>query len=189
MRKSKKEAAETRERILTTASHQFRTNGIVATGLADLMSEAGLTRGGFYKHFGSKDQLVAEAVGLALDSVIAEMKTKGLEGGGIASILESYLCEAHRDNRQDGCVLSAIGSEFSRADLHTREIVTNGFLRMVEILEARLKGMTKGDSRARALFTVSAMIGAVTMSRIVTDAELSSNVLRATKLSLERKSC
>jgi len=61
MRKSKKEAAATREKILKTASHEFRKNGIVATGLADLMHEAGLTRGGFYKHFESKDQLVAEA--------------------------------------------------------------------------------------------------------------------------------
>jgi TetR/AcrR family transcriptional repressor of nem operon len=176
------------EKILKTASHEFRKNGIVATGLADLMHEAGLTRGGFYKHFESKDQLVAEATALALDSVIAQMKANGLEAeGGISTILENYLSEKHRDNRQDGCALSAIGSEFTRSDFHTREVATNGFLRMVEILEAQLKGASKTDARNRALFSVSAMIGAVTMSRVITNRELSRKVLQVAKDSLGPK--
>lgn len=182
MRKSKKEAAVTREKILKTASHELRKNGIVATALADLMSEAGLTRGGFYKHFESKDQLVAEATALALDSLIAKLTAIGSEaGGGIGAILENYLCERHRDNRMDGCALSAIGIEFARSDSHTREIATNGFLRMVEILEAQFKGINKAEAHNRALFFLSAMIGAVTMSRVVTDEKLSRKVLRATK--------
>jgi TetR/AcrR family transcriptional repressor of nem operon len=189
VRKSKTEAAATRDRILAVASHEFRRNGIVATGLAELMEGAGLTRGGFYKHFDSKDQLVAEATGLALDSVVEQMKVNGSEdGGGIEALLESYLCEKHRDNPQDGCVLGAIGSEFARSDLHTREIATSGFLRMVEVLEGQFKGVSKAEARNRALFLVSAMIGAVTMARIVTDQELSKKVLRVAKETLEQKS-
>jgi TetR/AcrR family transcriptional regulator, transcriptional repressor for nem operon len=190
MRKSKQAAAATREKIVETASREFRKNGIVATGLADLMSQAGLTRGGFYKHFESKDQLVAETTALALGSVIAQMKANVSEArDGIGTILDNYLSEKHRDNRQDGCALSAIGSEFARCDIGTREVATSGFLRMVEIVEGQFKGVSKTEARNRALFSVSAMIGAVTMSRVVTDRELSRKILRVVKGSLERKLC
>src|SRR5258708_38759124 len=89
MKKSKKEAAETRQRIVKTASAEFRRNGINGTGLSDLMSAAGLTHGGFYRHFDSKDQLVAESCAAAVDSMVESLtsalsrKTKrsGLEAG------------------------------------------------------------------------------------------------------------
>src|SRR5271167_1062842 len=73
MRKSREEAAETRKRIVRAAAREFRENGIVATGLADLMKAAGLTHGGFYKHFASKDQLVAEATVAAMGSILEEL--------------------------------------------------------------------------------------------------------------------
>ena len=186
MRKSKREAAATRESILRAASREFRKNGIVATGLTELMQSAGLTtRGGFYKHFESKDQLVAEAAATALDCVVAEMKTNSAEsGGGIDALLASYLCERHRDNPQDGCALGAIGSEFARADAHTRDIVTDGFRRMTEVMASQFKGVGKAEARDRALFYISAMIGAITMSRVVSDRELSRKVLQATRHAL-----
>src|SRR5271169_5052526 len=128
MRKSREEAAQTRKRIVTAAASQFRKNGIVATGLADLMTAAGLTHGGFYKHFESKDQLVAEACAEALEVLIQKLTAAG---SGAAT---TYLSTRHRDDPSDGCPLSAIGCELSRIDAKTRAVATEGFLKLVEIM-------------------------------------------------------
>src|SRR5216684_2476087 len=94
MRKSREEAAQTRKRIVTAAAGEFRKNGIVATGLADLMTAAGLTHGGFYKHFESKDQLVAEACAEAVGVLIGKVKAAASAGPGAAAA--AYLSTAHR---------------------------------------------------------------------------------------------
>ena len=116
MRKSREEAAQTRKRIVEAASCEFRKNGIVATGLNDLMKAAELTHGGFYKHFESKDQLVAEACAEAVEAVIEMMEDQPT----INAALATYLSARHRDNPASGCPLSAIGSELSRSDKKTR---------------------------------------------------------------------
>ena len=112
MRKSREEAAQTRRRIVEAASCEFRKNGIVATGLNDLMKAAGLTHGGFYKHFESKDQLVAEATTVALDALLEGMAAHPTINAAVAA----YLSTRHRDNPASGCPLVAIGSELSRSD-------------------------------------------------------------------------
>ena len=127
MRKSREEAAQTRKRIVEAASCEFRKNGIVATGLNDLMKAAGLTHGGFYKHFESKDQLVAEACAEAVETAILEsLAGAASEGAGFAA---AYLSTGHRDSPATGCPLSAIGSELARSDEKTRAAATAGFLR------------------------------------------------------------
>jgi TetR/AcrR family transcriptional regulator, transcriptional repressor for nem operon len=171
MRKSREEAAQTRKRIVTAASGEFRKNGIVATGLNDLMSAAGLTHGGFYKHFESKDQLVAEATAAALEAAVGEMAAQPAVGAAV----DVYLSAAHRDNPGSGCPLAANGDELSRADTKAREVATDGFKRLVEVLAG--KGAT-ADARRKALVAAATMIGAVTISRVVTDAELSDEILR-----------
>src|ERR1700740_294486 len=104
MRKSKKEAEKTRRRIVSAAAAEFRERGIVATGLNDLMQAAGLTHGGFYRHFDSKEQLVTEATDEGLDELtkrIAEAATRGRRrgrsGGGLTAVVEEYLSLQHRD--------------------------------------------------------------------------------------------
>jgi TetR/AcrR family transcriptional repressor of nem operon len=182
MRKSREEAAETRKRIVTAASEEFRKKGIVATGLNDLMSAAGLTRGGFYKHFESKDQLVAEACAEAVATAICErLATASSEGPGAAP---AYLSTGHRDNPATGCPLSAIGSELARSDEKTRAAATAGFLKLVEIMGAQFGGLPPATARRRALVAVSTMIGALTMSRIATDPELSAEILKEAEKSL-----
>src|SRR6516165_1556230 len=157
MRKSREEAAQTRRRIVEAASREFRKNGIVATGLNDLMKAAGLTHGGFYKHFESKDQLVAEATALAVDAVIARMAMEAEPTKSAA--VAAYLSTGHRDDPASGCPLAAIGSELARADTKTREAATKGFERLVAILAVKSKSE---HARRRALAAVSTMIGAVT---------------------------
>ena len=177
MRKSKEEAALTRKRIVTAAAEMFRKNGIVATGLNDLMKAAGLTHGGFYKHFGSKDQLVAEATALAVDGLLEGMAAHPTMKAAVAS----YLSVRHRDNPASGCPLAAIGSELCRSDEKTREAGTVGFVRLVDILAGKAGTV---DARRRALVAAATMIGAMTMSRLVTDAKLSDEILRAAEKSL-----
>ncbi len=177
MRKSRKVAAQTRKRIVEAASREFRNRGIVATGLNDLMKAAGLTHGGFYKHFESKDQLVAEAYARAVDATIDAMSAHPtLEGAAAA-----YLSAGHRDDPASGCPLAAIGSELSRADEKTRAVATAGFERLVAVLAG--KSDTE-DARRRALVTVSTMIGALTLSRVVSDPELSAEILSEVEKSL-----
>src|SRR5262249_55163595 len=123
MRKSKQETALTRARIVKAAASEFRQHGIVATGLADLMSAAGLTHGGFYRHFASKDQLVAEARPAALAATTDKFAaTASREPGrrGLEAVVCKYLSTVHRDNRREGCPLAALGSELARADTQTR---------------------------------------------------------------------
>src|SRR5262245_60342608 len=103
MRKSREEAAQTRRRIIEAAAREFRKNGIVATGLNDLMKAAGLTHGGFYKHFASKDQLVAEATTAALDALLEGMAAQPTSNAAAAA----YLSTHHRDNQASGCPLAA----------------------------------------------------------------------------------
>src|SRR5271170_576458 len=158
MRKSRDEAAQTRKRIVTAAAGEFRKNGIVATGLADLMKAAGLTHGGFYKHFESKDQLVREACREAVETAIHEtLAAAASKGSGFES---AYLSTDHRDNPAIGCPLSAIGGELARSDETTRAAATDGFLRLVEIMAGQSGKISPEVARRRALVAVSTMIGA-----------------------------
>ncbi len=184
MRKSREETAQTRKRIVTTAAAEFRKNGIVATGLNDLMKAAGLTHGGFYKHFESKDQLVAEACAEAVETLIAKVTAAGSGRPGTAAA--TYLSTDHRDNPSQGCPLAAIGCELARCDEKTRDLATIGFLKLVDIMAAQLGTARTAEARRTALVAVSTMIGALTMSRVVTDPKLSAEILREVKKSLSR---
>jgi TetR/AcrR family transcriptional regulator, transcriptional repressor for nem operon len=184
MRKSREEAAQTRKRIVTTAAAEFRKNGIVATGLNDLMKAAGLTHGGFYKHFETKDQLVAEACAEALETLITKVKTAASVRPGTAAA--TYLSTDHRDNPSEGCPLAAIGCELSRSDEKTRDVATDGFLKLVDIMASQFGTAKTALARRRALVAVSTMIGALTMSRIVSDPDLSAQILREVKKSLSK---
>ncbi len=183
MRKSREEAARTRGRIVTAAAGEFRKNGIVATGLNDLMKAAGLTHGGFYKHFASKDQLVREACEEAIRTAICERLGAAAEGPGPVA---AYLSTVHRDDPATGCPLSAIGSELARSDEATRAAATEGFLGLVEIIEGQFDQVPRDAARRRALVAASTMIGALTMSRIVSDPDLSSEILEEAKKSLDK---
>src|ERR1700738_4699391 len=112
MKKSKLESAETRRRIVRTAAAEFRRNGINGTGLSDLMAAAGLTHGGFYRHFGSKDQLVAEACAAATEAVLETMKAaathRTANNNGLQAIVEGYLSTEHRDNPSEGCPFAGL---------------------------------------------------------------------------------
>jgi TetR/AcrR family transcriptional repressor of nem operon len=178
MRKSKAEAAQTHEQIVGIAANEFRLNGITATGIVPLMAKAGLTQGGFYKHFSSKDQLVAEACTAGIDSLVERFKAASAAGGepGFKAIVDSYLSEQHRQNREEGCPLAAMGSELVRTGEQTRLAATEGFTALMEVMAANLAGRGAAQAHSQAMFAMAAMIGAVTMARIMPD-QADANVL------------
>lgn len=184
MRRSKEEAAETRRRIVKTAADEFRRHGIDGIGLSDLMEAAGLTHGGFYKHFSSKTQLVAEACGLALDSVadaMAAVATGRPPGQGLQAVVATYLSETHRDHPSQGCAIAALGSEIARADAATRAAATEGVRRLIDVIAGELDDTPVDAAKRRAAVMVSTMVGALLVSRIVDDPVLSGAVLADTK--------
>jgi Transcriptional regulator len=184
MRKSKIETAETRRRIIEVAAQQFRSKGIQATGVNEVMSEAGLTHGGFYRHFESKNQLVAEACELGFTAVVDSFNALASNAQGKAgfkSIIDDYVSTGHRDNAADGCPLAGMGSELARADETTREAATEGFNRMVAVLAERVGDSQADTANSDAVFALAAMVGALTLSRIVTDPAASDAILQTVK--------
>jgi TetR/AcrR family transcriptional repressor of nem operon len=189
MRKSKQEAAKTRERIVTVAAEEFRERGIAATGLADLMSAAGLTHGGFYRHFDSKDELIKEASAAALATVLDGLAAaaSGKRGRiGLKKVAAKYLSTEHRDHPREGCLLASLGSELARSEPEIRNAATAGFLRLVDILAEQFNETHPSERKKKAIVAAATMIGALTMSRIVTDAALSKSLLRNAEECLTR---
>jgi TetR/AcrR family transcriptional regulator, transcriptional repressor for nem operon len=119
---SKAQKAKTHDRIVKLASKRFRQQGLAGIGIAELMKEAGLTVGGFYKHFDSRDDLVAEAVSSAFGGWKrrVDASKSGGPSASLAKLIDDYLNEAHRDNPGTGCAFSALAPEIARSDKRTR---------------------------------------------------------------------
>jgi TetR/AcrR family transcriptional regulator, transcriptional repressor for nem operon len=187
MRKPAQEAARTRARIVATAAGKFREAGIVATGLNGLMHAAGLTHGGFYKHFESKDQLVADACAYIAGTVTSAMVEQASEAPAperLATFISAYLSPAHRDHPETGCGLAALGCEIGRMGESARASGTEAFGELTAALvtlDPRLRG-PGGEARARA--AVATMVGAIVSARAVGDANLSCAILKDARSSL-----
>src|SRR5215475_6831491 len=183
MRKSKAETAKTRERILKAASAQFLSHGITEAGLARLMRAAGLTHGGFYRHFASKDQLVAEACSQAVLSLTSGLESQ-IEGKppdqALPLLVGKYVSRSHRDQPATSCVVAALGSELARADTKTRE-ATEGFLGLSRLIARQLKNVPAKKAEGQSMAIAAAMIGAITLARIVPDSRISNSILAGTR--------
>ena len=179
MRKSRQEATETRKRIVNVAAHEFNKSGIDRTGVADVMTAAGLTTGGFYKHFSSKDQLIAEALAGALQNSLNSVESK--RGGDLGAIAAGYLSRKHRDSLESSCPLPSVGSELRVAENGTRRAISEGIERFISIIEACFPDLPPREAKPKARAILSAMVGALMLSRIVTDPKLSDRLLSDTK--------
>jgi len=187
MRRSREETAETRQNIVKTAGIRFRQNGICETGLADLMESAGLTHGGFYRHFDSKDQLVSEASAGAFAAKIGEMQASASTARGrkaLEAIVNDYLSPEHRKDRAHGCPLAALGSELARSDKSTRSAATKGILKMIDEVAERMKDPGTERAKKSASVFLATMLGALTISRIVADPKVSNEILAAARAKL-----
>lgn len=181
MKVSREQAAENRERIVQVAAKLFRERGFDGIGVADLMGAAGLTHGGFYGHFASKEDLAAEACGCALDGSVEEWSAEieTTPDSAFSKILNSYLSEAHRDGPGSGCLVAALGSDLGRQAPPIRRVATEGIQALVGQLMRLVPGKSKAARRRKALSDFAAMVGAVTIARAVDDPKLSNDVLDA----------
>jgi TetR/AcrR family transcriptional repressor of nem operon len=184
MRKSRVETAKTRERIVRAAGAEFAANGISDAALARVMAAAGLTHGGFYRHFASKDQLVLEACSKTVVSLIAslELLINGKSRDQALTLLvDHYVSRAHRDKPRRGCPLAALGSELARSDKKTRHAAIEGFLQLSRLIASHLETVPVRKRAERSMAIVAAMVGAVTLARIAPDSRMSDAVLAATR--------
>jgi len=183
MRHSKAEKAKTHERIVAIASKRFREDGLAGIGIADLMKDVGLTVGGFYKHFHSRDALVAEAVGSALELWKHQVDAAALGGPPVTyeSLVDEYLSEAHRNHPGTGCPVGALAGDLARSDKRTRALVSRKIRDNIELLATLIRNTNKKDrssARSQAVLTYCVLVGAIGMARAVSDEELSREILK-----------
>lgn len=179
MRYEKGHKETTRRRIVETASARFRRDGIAGVGVADLMAEAGLTHGGFYSHFSSKEDLVRAAMEEASGRSQDRFKQR-IEEGGLEAWIRGYLRTAHRDHPEKGCAVAALASELARHPRTTRQPLTERLADLRRGIEAHLpKTMAPAVRRKRAVGIFAMMVGALQMARAVGDPEISEEILEA----------
>ena len=177
---SRAEKDKTHKRIVKIAARRFREEGLAGVGIAELMKEAGLTVGGFYKHFNSRDDLVAEAVSSALGTWKRQNDAAASGGPTVsyAQLIDDYLNEAHRDNPGTGCAVSALAEEIARSDKRTRAVASEEIRSNLQLLASLLSGKDKRAARSQAILTYSALVGAISLARAVSDKILSREILR-----------
>lgn len=187
MRKSRAEAARTRERIVSSASAMFREQGLADVGVASLMADAGLTHGGFYSHFESREALVAEALRFALVQSAQRIYLGELGSGdkpGYSRLIRKYLSKGHRDDPRNGCVLASLGAEVARQDSESRSVFSRGFDELVTLLANLSPARTRNARRAHVLTVISALAGALTLARAVNDVDVSDEILVSVRKTL-----
>jgi TetR/AcrR family transcriptional repressor of nem operon len=182
MKVSKEQMAENRERILDAAAARFRERGFDGIGVADLMKDAGLTHGGFYGHFASKEDLMAQAAARALANAGAgwQALADAAPDEALGRIVRGYLSAAHRDHPERGCAIAALGAEAARQGPAVRAAVTEGVRANVELLAGLMPGRGAARRRERAWAAYAALVGGMVLARAVgDDAALSKEVLDA----------
>jgi TetR/AcrR family transcriptional regulator, transcriptional repressor for nem operon len=178
MRQSREEKARTHARIVDVASQRIREQGMEAPAVAEIMQSAGLTHGGFYKHFGSRDDLIAEATEKALaDSDRHLHRLTDDAKDPLAAFVDWYLSAQHRDEPGAGCAIAALGDDVRHGDERLRASYREQVERYLENVERFLGGGE--DARERAILALSALVGAVVLSRAVDDDALSEEISRA----------
>src|SRR3981081_4407250 len=170
---SKRDKGETHNRIVSVAAKRFRELGLEGIGVADVMKEAGVTVGGFYKHFDSRDELVIEALATAFQ----DLDRWEDDNDTLTKLLENYCSEGHRDAPGTGCALGALLGDMSRASRSAKVVYTARFKRTLAYSTGLFPPNGNSDRRARAILTISAMLGAINLSRAVSDPNLSREVL------------
>src|SRR5580698_6187703 len=189
MRVSRAQAAENRERILEVATKLFRERGIDGIGVDDLMKAAGLTHGGFYGHFKSKEDLVAQACARA----VAKMRQNWTNvidqstGDPLEALAATYLTPKHRDGAGRGCPMAALGSEISRQGHTVRGAFTDELRPFLDYLSSIVPGSSNTRRRQKALATYSSLVGAIIVSRAVDDPTLSDEILAAVAATMHNK--
>src|ERR1700727_2320543 len=177
---SKAQKQKTHKRIVAIASKRFREKGIAGFGIAELMKEAGLTVGGFYKHFDSRDGLVAEALSDSFGVWQRHQEAAEFSGRPLSfkKLIDDYVSDMHRKNPGAGCAFSALAPEIARSDKRTRALTSEQVRDDIALIAGLLPSKDKRAARSRAILTFSALVGAMSLARAVSDEALSREILK-----------
>lgn len=179
-RPSRKEA--THDRIVEAAARAIRRSGYSGTGVADVMKDAGLTHGGFYAHFASREAMLAEAAdraGAERVSALEHIAAAAPRQQGLRALLRVYLSSAHVKHAETGCAVAACGSELPRQTPEVRRAATRRIKEMIDLVARQSPDWGQPGAHQRALVTVSTMVGTLVLARAVDDPKLADALRKA----------
>ena len=182
MRYSKEHKSQTHARIVKRASVKLREKGAHGIGVADLMKEAGLTHGGFYAHFDSREALVIEAFTHAMDRSTERWRKLSEAAPAekrLSKIVDSYLTPLHRDDPGQGCAVPTLGAEIARESAKTRRVFAGRMEQMIDMLADQVHGTPPKAARKQAVAALATMMGTLVMARIAGSGEFSDEILKA----------
>jgi TetR/AcrR family transcriptional repressor of nem operon len=182
MRYSREHKQETHARIVRKASVRLREKGAHGIGVADLMKEAGLTHGGFYAHFDSREALVIEAFNYAMDRSTAHWRKTAEQipaDKRLSTIVDTYLTAQHRDDPGHGCAVPTLGAEIARESLKTRRAFAAKLEEMIDMIADHIPDVPRKAARKQAAATLATMMGTLVLSRIAGNGEFSDEILSA----------
>ena len=182
MRYSKEHKLETHARIVKKASVRLREKGAHGIGVADLMKDAGLTHGGFYAHFDSREALVIEAFAYAMDRSTDRWRKLAAQTPPekrLATIVESYLTPVHRDDAGHGCAIPALSAEIARESPKTRKAFAAKLEQMIEMLAEQMPHVPRKTARKQAMASLATMMGTLVLARVAGSGEFSNDILGA----------
>jgi TetR/AcrR family transcriptional repressor of nem operon len=190
MRYDAEHKQKTRSKVLEVAAKAIRQDGPDRIGVAGVMAEAGLTHGGFYAHFKSKDELVTAAIEQMFEESRARLKHE-MDGHapaqGLANYIDFYLSKKHRDARASGCPMAALASDLPRLPEQTRALFADGARRLTDAMAERFTALGYGDPQTLARSTVSELVGALSLARVETDAKRSDAILADSRHLLKQR--
>jgi len=172
----------THERIVEVAARAIRRSGYNGTGVADIMKEAGLTHGGFYAHFPSREAMLAEAADRAGAETVAastRIAAAAPPEQALQSLLRAYLSKAHVEGVERGCPIAALGSEMPRQSPEVRRAATRRIKEMIDVVARQSPEWGQSGAHERALVTAATMVGTLLLARAVDDPKLSDALLKA----------
>jgi TetR/AcrR family transcriptional repressor of nem operon len=181
---TREQAAANREKIIDVAGTLFRERGFDGIGVSDIMKSAGLTHGGFYGHFASKDDLAAEITSRVLGREGWIERLTGKPNPSIDELVRRYLSPRHRDDPGRGCLFAALGADVVRQPKTVRRAFTDGLRVRLDALRALIPGRSASARRRKAVALLSGLVGALILSRAVDDAALSDEILEAAAATL-----
>jgi TetR/AcrR family transcriptional regulator, transcriptional repressor for nem operon len=182
MRYSKEHKLETHARIVKKASVRLREKGAHGIGVADLMKDAGLTHGGFYAHFDSREALVIEAFAYAMDRGTERWRKLAEQTPAdqrFATIVDFYLTPLHRDDPGHGCAIPTLGAEIARESPKTRKAFAAKIEQMIDMLAEQIPDVPRKAARKQAMASIATMMGTLVMARVAGNGELSDELLGA----------
>lgn len=172
MRRSAEDKAETRQQIIRKAGRLFRGRGLAGTGVAEVMEAAGLTHGGFYRHFASKDDLAAAAITAAFAEMRRHLQAAAAAappGRALETVIDLYLTEAHRNRPDRGCVMAALGMEALRAGGAVQAAYQDGIAGLLAMYAELIDAPTKQQREDRARALLAQLVGGLLVARALKD--------------------